>query len=69
MYYIVTKYYSGFNDYLTIIIIILSIPIAYYSYLYLSARVSKDRKYSIAERDIRGVDAKEETREAVEKLM
>jgi hypothetical protein len=69
VYYIITKYYSGFNHYLTIIIIMLSIPLAYYSYLCLSARVRKDKKYSVAERDVRGIDAKEETRKAVEKLM
>ena len=59
VYYIITKYYSGFNDYLQIIIIILSIPIAYYSYLYLIAKINKDKRYSIAERELRRIDAKE----------
>lgn len=59
VYYIVTKYYSGFSDYLTIIIIILSIPVAYYSYLYLAAKINKEKKYSIAERELKGIDAKE----------
>ena len=59
VYYIITKYYSGFNDYLKIIIIILSIPIAYYSYLYLIAKINKDKRYSIAERELKRIDAKE----------
>ena len=59
VYYIITKYYSGFNDYLQIIIIILSIPIAYYSYLYLIAKINKDKRYSIAERELRRIYAKE----------
>jgi hypothetical protein len=69
IYLIVTHFYTGFEDYLVLVVILLALPLAYFAFHFLSARHQQVKTYEAIRRSALPRDASEETRLEVEKLL
>lgn len=69
IYLIVTRFRAGFEDYLTLVVVFLSLPLAYFAFHFLVARQRNAKTYEAVIRSALPADASEETRLEVEKLL
>lgn len=69
LYLIINHFNAGFEDYVTIVLILLALPLAYFLTLFLTNKYQSVKTYEAILRNAIPPDHTQETRDEVEKLL